>query len=73
MAEKFFRSLGKPSGECELKYTPMTKSRVIVLILTTLAIGSIAALIGWSASMKRVFGEEAYDLFLQLTGDIHRA
>lgn len=45
----------------------MTKSRVIVLILTILAIGSIAALIGWSASMKRVFGEEAYELFLQFS------
>jgi hypothetical protein len=45
----------------------MTRSRPIVIILTTLAIAAIASLIHWPEPLTRALGPDAYKLFLQFS------
>jgi len=45
----------------------MTKSRAIVIVLTTLAVAAIAVLIKWPDPLKNALGDEVYKLFLQFS------
>jgi len=45
----------------------MTKSRAIIIFLTTSAIAAVVVLIHWPAQLKQALGEEPYKIFLQFS------